>query len=431
MLLDIKPNDVARSDEQDRDHRSMTPVGAVIRKSVIFFDEDDHIEQRASMISGLGYRPVDGRRAHTEDACVAVLISAQVDPDLTLTRELSARHRVILLADETSFEFKLAAARAGVEAILSTPLDTVELGAWLDDYDTGEAEPLSILIVDDDEIAAEMFAATLEAADMRARIVTDPGRVLEEISSNTPDLILLDMHMPVADGMEVAQIIRQSRRNLSLPIIFLSAEQDIERQRQARKLGGDDFINKSVGFDQLASLVRMRAERAVALRQIGERDSLTGLLNHARFKDRVAVELERCRRTGSQFSVCLLDIDHFKQVNDTKGHQVGDRVIQTLAHSLVGGLRHIDVVARYGGEEFGIILLDTPIEASNAVMNRIREHFAAIPMRGRDEPFHVTFSAGVAGAAADKSADDLIAAADAALYEAKRSGRNRVVSAKS
>ncbi|MEC5289857.1 diguanylate cyclase [Aurantimonas sp. C2-6-R+9] len=263
------------------------------------------------------------------------------------------------------------------------------------------------------------------------RLAQEPGRVLEEISSNTPDLILLDMHMPVADGMEVAQIIRQSRRNLSLPIIFLSAEQDVERQRQARKLGGDDFINKSVGFDHLASLVRMRAERAVALRQIGERDSLTGLLNHARFKDRVAVELERCRRTGSQFSVCLLDIDHFKQVNDTKGHQVGDRVIQTLSHSLVGGLRHIDVVARYGGEEFGVILLDTPIEPSNAVMNRIREHFADIPMRGPDEPFHVTFSAGVAGADAGKSADELIAAADAALYEAKRSGRNRVVSAKS
>ncbi len=431
MFLDIKPIDVARLDKQGQDCGGMSPEGAVIRKSVRFFEEDARIEQCASMISGLGYRPVDGRGEQTEDACVAVLINTQVDPDLTLAREQSARHRVILLADETSFEFKLAAARAGVEAILSTPLDTVELGAWLDDYDTGEAEPLSILIVDDDEIAAEAFAFALEAADMSARILTDPGRVLEEISSNTPDLILLDMHMPVADGMEVAQIIRQSRRNLSLPIIFLSAEQDVERQRQARKLGGDDFINKSVGFELLASLVRMRAERAVALRQIGERDSLTGLLNHARFKDRVAVELERCRRTGSRFSVCLLDIDHFKQVNDTKGHQVGDRVIQTLSHSLVGGLRHIDVVARYGGEEFGVILLDTPIEASNAVMNRIRGHFADIPMRGPDGPFHVTFSAGVTGAEAGKSADELIAEADAALYEAKRSGRNKVVSAKS
>ncbi|MEC5322462.1 GGDEF domain-containing protein [Aurantimonas sp. A3-2-R12] len=429
--MDSKLIDVARLDEQDQDRGGMSSQGAAIRKCIRFFEEDARTEQCASMISGLGYRPVDGRGDQTEDACVAVLINTQVDPDLTLARKQSARHRVILLADETSFEFKLAAARAGVEAILSTPLDTVELGAWLDDYDTGEAEPLSILIVDDDEIAAEAFAFALEAADMRARILTDPSRVLEEISSNTPDLILLDMHMPVADGMEVAQIIRQSRRNLSLPIIFLSAEQDVERQRQARKLGGDDFINKSVGFDHLASLVRMRAERAVALRQIGERDSLTGLLNHARFKDRVAVELERCRRTGSQFSVCLLDIDHFKQVNDTKGHQVGDRVIQTLSHSLVGGLRHIDVVARYGGEEFGVILLDTPIEPSNAVMNRIREHFADIPMRGPDEPFHVTFSAGVAGADAGKSADELIAAADAALYEAKRSGRNRVVSAKS
>lgn len=158
MLLDSKLIDVARLDEQDQERGGMSAEGAALRKSVKFFEEDARTEQCASMISGLGYRPVDGRGEQSEGACVAVLINTQVDPDLALAREQSASHRVILLADETSFEFKLAAARAGVEAILSTPLDTVELGAWLDDYDTGEAEPLSILIVDDDEIAAEAFA---------------------------------------------------------------------------------------------------------------------------------------------------------------------------------------------------------------------------------------------------------------------------------
>ena len=118
---------------------------------------------------------------------------------------------------------------------------------------------------------------------------------------------------------------------VSLPIVFLSAERDEDRQLAARRQGGDDFIKKPVQPDMLVSLVRLRADRSKLLRSFIERDRLTGLYDQTRFKERVAHELERCRRTGSEISLAMIDLDHFKQVNDVHGHGTGDDVLRTLA----------------------------------------------------------------------------------------------------
>ena len=337
------------------------------RQIVCAFADDGRISGLLLALSGLGYEAVDGRSG-VPDGCLAAVVCGAYDPDLALSRVLKNQVRVVLADAAPSFARRLAVARAGIEAIIATPVDTVELGAWLSDFETSgdRQQRLSILIVDDDELIAESYALALEAAGMDARVVTDPADALRHIAEVTPDLVLLDMHMPGASGLELAQIIRQSRQTLPLPIVFLSAERDIAAQTQARQIGGDDFIRKPVDLAHLAATVRMRAERALALRQIMERDSLTGLLNHARFKERVTLELERSRRTGAPLTVALIDIDHFKQVNDTHGHQTGDRVIQALSQCLVGGLRRTDVVARYGGEEFGLLLLDTPVAAARA-----------------------------------------------------------------
>jgi diguanylate cyclase (GGDEF)-like protein len=256
--------------------------------------------------------------------------------------------------------------------------------------------------------------------------VTDASCVLDRVKASAPDLILLDIQLPGINGVEVARIIRQSRRDLWLPIVFLSGECDPALQMEARKQGGDDFIAKPVGPAELVSLVRLRANRAAGLRSLMERDSLTGLLNHARLKDRLFNELERCRRTGTQVSLAMVDLDHFKQVNDTHGHINGDRVIRTLAHTLTGGLRRIDIVGRYGGEEFGVILLDSSPEAATAVVNRIRETFSNIAFGKTGETFNVTLSVGLAGSRAYPTTELLIGAADRALYAAKADGRNRV-----
>ena len=403
------------------------------RRPICIVDDRDELLSLSGALTNLGYRVVrtaDPRRSgvRLESAALDAVIIGDVADPLELAATRFADCPVMLVSSDHSFETRLTAARVGVDAILAKPLDVSEVADWLEQF-TGahHATPISILIVDDDEILAESYALALESAGMRARVVADPAQALGQMTATFPDLMLLDMQMPQASGIELARVIRQSRRFLSLPIVFLSAERDPRRQLEARKLGGDDFITKPVDLQHLVALVHMRGERARVLRSMMERDSLTGLLNHGRFKDRLAHELERCRRTSAEISLAILDLDHFKRVNDTYGHMSGDQVIRALSHALMAGLRRIDLVGRYGGEEFGVILLDTPPERAGKVIDALRGRFADIAFETDGQAFSATFSAGVAGSRGQPGADALIEAADRALYAAKRNGRNRVV----
>lgn len=405
--------------ESDRLHQSMARVCLIC--------EEPLFTRMATTISGLGYDVVDGRFGIVAADCIFVVMSATSDPDLDLTSNIAEHHRTILLSDDRGFDLRLKAARAGVQTVLRTDVDSMELAVWLSTHDDAESDSFSILIVDDDDLAARTYALALTAAGMKAEVVTHPEQTIEAVERFAPDLILMDLHMPVAGGLEVAKVIRQTRRHLSLPIVFLSAERDLAKQQEARRIGGDDFIAKPIALETLAESVRIRAKRAVALRQAIDRDSLTNLLSHARFLERLDAEIARSRRTTSPISVCMIDLDQFKGVNDAYGHQAGDHVLQTLARTMNAELRKTDIVARYGGEEFAAILLDTPAEDAVLVMDKLRETFGQIVFDVNGKRFSVTLSAGVGGAAHGATAHDLIAAADRALYRAKHNGRNRVI----
>jgi DNA-binding response OmpR family regulator len=308
------------------------PVGQHEGPAICVFDAPETLEALAEVVSKIGYRAVphplwrDGRPELFRETLSAAIIADSVDNPLKHAAEMSASCPVLFIASEASVEARLAAARAGVDAILVRPLDVSELAEWLNDLVGPHREtPLSILIVDDDAILAGTYALALENAGMRAIVETDPSAALGRMTATHPDLVLMDMQMPGVSGIELARIIRQSRRYLSLPIVFLSGEREPARQLEARKLGGDDFICKPVDPDRLVSLVRMRADRAIRLRSMMERDSLTGLLDHGRFVDRLHHELERCRRSGSETSLALINVDRFKSVNDTYGHVRGVR----------------------------------------------------------------------------------------------------------
>ena len=156
------------------------------------------------------------------------------------------------------------------------------------------------------------------------------------------------------------------------------------------------------------------------------RDSLTGLLNHTTFKERLRAEAARAARQDKPLSVALIDIDHFKSVNDQYGHPVGDRVIKNISRLLRQRLRGADVIGRYGGEEFAVALPDTPLDKAVSVIDQIRATFAAIDQRAGNSGFHSTFSAGVAQCPPLTDSEALIKAADEALYAAKRGGRDQV-----
>lgn len=225
----------------------------------------------------------------------------------------------------------------------------------------------------------------------------------------------------------MAQIIRFNDAWLRVPIIYLSAETDISQQMKALLKAGDDFVTKPISDNALVATVLARAQRARLLSNALARDSLTGLLKHADIKEQVAVEVERAKRSDKPTCVVMLDLDHFKNVNDQYGHAVGDNVIRALANLLRQRLRRGDSLGRYGGEEFTAVLPDCNLQQASEILDAIRLRFAELQFNTKDSgSFSVTFSAGIAQSQPQLKASELIELADQALYRAKAAGRNRV-----
>lgn len=284
-------------------------------------------------------------------------------------------------------------------------------------------EPAFKVLVVDDSRAQSLFTSNaLNKAGMLTEIVNDPLQVFTALNSFAPDLVLMDMYMPNCTGVELARVIRQQQRYLNLPIIYLSGEEDRERQLAAMAEAGDDFLTKPVEPRHLLSTVSNRIRRARQLHTLIARDSLTGLLNHTH----ILGELQHAMNQHTDVCFIMVDIDHFKQVNDTYGHPVGDDVIRNLALFLRQHLRSTDPIGRYGGEEFAVILTDVSEEQAVRIMNNIRTSFAQL-LHNQDN-LTVTFSCGVAQWQSE-SLSELVALADQALYYSKHNGRNQVTGA--
>ncbi len=337
---------------------------------------------------------------------------------------------IVFLSDDDDIGHRLTAARSGADAYFVKPLNVHEMIDQLDKM-TGEekVDPLHIVIVEDSATQSLYYSSILERAGMETSVINDPLDILNVMEEVSADMILMDMYMPKCSGMELAKVIRQFPAYASIPIVFLSAETEIERQLDAMSLGGDDFLTKPINPPHLIRSVAIRAERARILRTFMVTDNLTGLLNHTRIKDQLNHEVARSSRKNGALTFAMIDIDHFKSVNDTYGHHVGDRVIKSVARVLQQRLRKSDYIGRYGGEEFAVVLPDADIDFAYQVLNEIRESFLAIKQHSSKGEFTVSFSAGIASYPNCKDATQLALEADKALYKAKERGRNCIVKA--
>jgi diguanylate cyclase (GGDEF)-like protein len=346
---------------------------------------------------------------------------------LDTTAQGEGRPPIIFISARGDWEARLAAVRGGGSVYLTKPVDVPIL---LDHIDRllhkHKPEPYRILIVDDDQVLSAHYALVLHKAGMRVEVLNQPERILNALVSFKPELILMDLYMPNVSGIEVAKVIRQDQKLFSMPIVFLSSEQDLDTQLVALHQG-DDFRQKPISDQHLVAVVEIRAERMRSLGTLMYHDGLTGALNHISLKQHLETELARARRKDTPVCFILLDIDHFKSVNDRFGHSAGDKVIKILSRLLIDRFRQSDQVGRYGGEEFGIILPDTEYDAATTIIDKIREDFAEIVHRLENTEFHCSFSAGVAQTCGRSDVKTLINAADAALYRAKYEGRNRIV----
>jgi diguanylate cyclase (GGDEF)-like protein len=420
------------------------PIDTSNRRRLVYICDDEALmlEQVAIQLGCFGYDTVtftdpqalhEAVLARLPDAVIMDIRfpqghNAGIEVLAALKRETGKAVPAIFLSARNDFAARLAAVEVGAEAYFHKPAAVMELVAVLDEITHQQvAESYRILIVDDEPEIASYHSIILQEAGMVTQQLNEPSRVLEVLQEFRPDMVLMDMYMPDCNGRDLAKLIRQMPNHVGLPIVFLSSETDRKKQFSAMRVGAEGFLTKPVIPEDLVAAVAIRAERTRTLRSLMARDSLTGLFNHTTTTQFLENAIAAAKRGGRSLCFAMLDIDRFKSVNDTHGHPVGDQVLLALSRVLQQRLRHSDVVGRYGGEEFAIILPDVSIQRAAQLIDELRQDFARLVFPSANGEFSCSFSAGIASYPAHQRMELLREAADKALYEAKRSGRNRIV----
>jgi diguanylate cyclase (GGDEF)-like protein len=303
-----------------------------------------------------------------------------------------------------------------------------------------------ILIVDDHDDNIELLRARLEARGYSIDSAMDGEQALQCVEKSPPDLILLDVMMPRIDGFEVVRRLKANRNLPFIPIILQTALDSTEHKVEGLDAGADDYITKPINFAELEarvkSMLRIKrlqdaleererelSEMNARLLKMAQTDSLTGLDNRRYLEERLEEAFGHSRRLREPLAVVLCDLDRFKSVNDTYGHQAGDAVLRQLARILKQEAREVDRVGRYGGEEFMLLLPGTVLDAAVTFAERVRKAVEAHTFSFDGATLQRTMSCGVAAWPHPRieDCDALVKAADDALYVAKETGRNRVI----
>ena len=343
---------------------------------------------------------------------------------LTVLTELSTESPAVVLACDTPlvFEQRLAAAALGAVRIFLPEDEARSIRDLAVNRQADAAlDGARVLLIDDSPTDAYRAVGIMREQGLVVEHVDHPVKAIEAVRRFSPNLIVMDFHMPVANGDVMASVLRQDPE-VTMPIIFLSSMDDAEQQLLAISHGADAFVTKPIQQGAFIKAIKSMVSRARSIDRRMRRDPLTSLLNHGQILETA----KRMIADGVHGSLAIIDIDHFKTINDTYGHPVGDRVLIRAAEFLSNGLRESDSIGRIGGEEFAVVLPATSPDTAALVMDRIRDCFANLQHEaGIGDAFSCSFSCGVV--ALNQDVASALRDADEALYQAKHGGRNRVV----
>ncbi len=285
--------------------------------------------------------------------------------------------------------------------------------------------PPRVLVVDPDDVERELLIEVLRADGFLTGGAVDGAAALVAIDAETPDLVFSELTMPELDGRELLAAMKARVETSVVPLVIVTDDADVATRVNLLDAGATDVLAKPIPTAELAARARAYVRTGLAmarLRTQSEVDPLTGALNRRGLRRALDREIEQSRRSGASLALLLVNIDHFKEINDRFGHLIGDDVLRALADTLTEVVRAGDVVARLGGDEFVVVLPDASADASAEVADRIREQVATIPVADSDR--RVTLSIGtVIEQAGGRGVEMLLDAADREMYRDKAASR--------
>jgi two-component system, cell cycle response regulator len=303
-----------------------------------------------------------------------------------------------------------------------------------------------LLLIDDSEAQSNQIREALERLGYQVTRASSGVEGLQLARTTSPDLVLLDVVMADIDGFAVCRWLKMNAETRDIPVIMLTVRTALADRVEGLNIGADDYLAKPFEDQELEARIfaalRVKAAHSElrdrnqqlesmlhSVEALASTDALTGLFNRRRFADVLKREFAVTKRYKNTLSCLVLDLDHFKQINDRYGHDAGDQVLKEVARRITGSLREVDLAARYGGEEFVVLLPHTSKTDARIVAERLLKNVRKQEFNFGGQVVTVTTSIGLAGNSDvdTNNPDDLVKAADIALYEAKRAGRNQVV----
>lgn len=338
---------------------------------------------------------------------------------IATARQSTGRQPVIFVSVQDSLDARLKAVRAGGAVFFGLPVETAWFGEAIRELlRMPDDQPYRALLIDNDASTLELYRHHLSGAGFEVKTIADPRAGYGEALLFSPDVVFLEIFMPGVDGLELLSVFRQHPGFSGTQVVLVSTEQSLTGRIEAMSHGAQNYLVKPVYPHDLVQTGLNNAARSRTIRNLLARDTLTGLFNHGRIHELAEREFARHKRSGADFTMVVIDLDRFKQINDTHGRAAGDAALKHFAAHLQRTVRRSDCAGRTGGDEFMLLLPDTNKVAAQTLIAKLRALPLTLEFGGAS--IALNFSCGIADSAERANPGAAITAADAALHDAKR-----------